>query len=55
MHHHEPFERSILKIEYTKEDLNEDGNLTIAIEPEDTINLFPGVYYYEITLLTADS
>lgn len=55
MHHHEPFERSILKIEYTLEDINSEGNLNLQIEPEDTIHLFPGVYYYEIKLLTEDS
>ena len=55
MHAHEPFERSILKIEYTKKDLDSEGNLPIQIEPEDTIHLFPGVYYYEVKLLTEDS
>ena len=55
MHDHEPFERSILKIEYTKEDINENGDLMLVIEPEDTIGLFPGVYYYEVKLLTEDS
>ena len=55
MHDHEPFERSILKIEYTMEDLNSEGDLVLVVEPEDTIGLFPGVYYYEIKLLTEDS
>ena len=55
MHNNEPFERSLLKIEYTKENINEDGNLILEIEPEDTMLLFPGVYYYEVRLLTEDS
>ena len=64
MHDHEPFERSVLKIEYNTADkdsegniiwLNDSGDLVLVIEPEDTIGLFPGVYYYEIKLLTEDS
>lgn len=54
-HHHEPFERAILKIPYTKEDLNSEGDLLVVIEPEDTIHMLPGVYYYEVKLLTEDS
>ena len=55
MHDHEPFERSLLKIEYTMEDVDSEGDLLVQIEPEDTIGLFPGVYYYEVKLLTKDS
>lgn len=42
------FERAILKKEITKKDEDENGNLYIKIYPEDTINLCPGTYYYEI-------
>ena len=47
---HQPFELALVKKKYTVEDLDEAGNLFIEILPEDTIDLFPGIYYYSIKL-----
>ena len=47
---HQPFENAIVKKRYTKEDCDEMGNLFIRFNPEDTLDLLPGVYYYSIKL-----
>ena len=47
---HQPFETAIIRKRFTVEDLDEAGNLLISLEPEDTIDLNPGVYYYAIKL-----
>lgn len=45
------FENSIIKKQYTIEDLSPiDDTIKITIDSEDTINLNPGLYYYEIKL-----
>ena len=46
----QPFELALVKKKYTVEDLDEAGNLFIEILPEDTVDLFPGIYYYSIKL-----
>lgn len=46
----QPFELALVKKKYTVEDLDDAGNLLIEILPEDTIDLFPGIYYYSIKL-----
>ena len=48
------FEHSIIKKEFTKEDFDSEGNLVITLEPEDTVWLDPGTYYYELKLLTSE-
>ena len=45
------WEDAPIKKEYTKEDQNEDGDIMITFEAEDTLGLEPGTYYYEIKLL----
>ena len=50
MRPHQPFETAIVRKRYTVEDLDEAGNLMITIEPEDTLDLLPGLYYYAIKL-----
>jgi hypothetical protein len=47
---HQPFEYALVKKRYTKDDCNEDGIITITIDPSDTLDLYPGVYYYAIKL-----
>ena len=42
------FEKSIIKKSYSYTDIDEDGNVIISFDPEDTVNLFPGSYYYEV-------
>ena len=47
---HQLFENALVKKRYTKEDTDDAGNLIITINPEDTIDLCPGVYYYAVKL-----
>ena len=47
---HQPFEDALVKKRFTAEDLDEQGNLTIVLEPEDTLDLLPGTYYYAVKL-----
>ena len=45
------FQHCILKKEFTKDDLNSEGDFILRLDPEDTTFLYPGHYYYEIKLL----
>lgn len=45
------FENAILRKCYSGTDVV-DGILTIELKPQDTLNLLPGTYYYEIKLRT---
>lgn len=48
---HQPFEEALVKKRFTEADLDpQTGLLTIVIEPEDTLDLFPGTYYYAVKL-----
>jgi len=44
----QPFEVAIVRKRYTVEDCDKAGNLSIQLNPEDTLDLIPGVYYYAI-------
>ena len=46
----QPFEFALVRKRYTIEDCDEAGNLVINLEPEDTLDLIPGVYYYAVKL-----
>ena len=43
-----PFENAIIKKVYTKEDVNENGDIMVEFYSDDTVNLMPDDYYYEI-------
>lgn len=47
---HQSFEDALVKKKFTVEDADKNGNLTIVIEPEDTIDLLPGTYYYSVKI-----
>ena len=47
---HQPFEEALVKKKFTVDDADANGNLTIVIEPEDTLDLLPGVYYYSVKI-----
>lgn len=47
---HQMFENALVRKKYTAEDMDPAGNINIVIKPEDTIDLYPGVYYYSIKL-----
>ena len=42
------FEDAILKKKFTKDNLNDHGDVLIRFESEDTVQLIPGKYYYQI-------
>lgn len=46
------FEEAIIKKVYTSDNLNSEGNVVLKLSSLDTLNLLPGLYYYEIKLLT---
>jgi hypothetical protein len=46
----QPFEVALVRKKFTAEDTDEMGNLVITISPEDTLDLFPGKYFYAIKL-----
>lgn len=48
------FEEAIIKKVYTIDDVNEDGDVVIKLEPKDTEYVLSGTYYYEIKLQQFD-
>jgi hypothetical protein len=46
----QPFERALLRKRFTREDTDAMGNLSITITPEDTLDLYPGKYFYAVKL-----
>ena len=55
MRPNQPFECAFVKKEYHYDDYDyEGGSLKVTIDPEDTIDLEPGVYYYQIKVLYKD-
>lgn len=51
MHPNQAFENAVLKKKYTYlSDTDENGNILLSIEPEDTLNLPVGKYFYMIKL-----
>lgn len=47
---HQLFENALIRKKFTAEDMDEAGNLSIVINPDDTIDLYPGIYYYAVKL-----
>lgn len=47
---HQPFEMALVKKKFTVDDADTNGNLTIVLEPEDTLDLLPGTYYYSVKI-----
>lgn len=45
-----PFGCPLLAKEFTYEDVNENNDIIIRFNHEDTNKLFPGIYFYEIKL-----
>ncbi len=45
------WEDAVIKKEYTNEDVNEYGDIVVSFVSEDTINMIPGTYYYEVKLI----
>lgn len=47
---HQKFENALIKKVLRKENQDEYGDFLLKILPEDTVDMLPGVYYYEIKL-----
>ena len=47
---HQPFEEALVKKRFTVDDTDASGNLTVVIEPGDTLDLLPGTYYYAVKI-----
>ena len=45
-----PWECPLLGKSFTYEDLNENNDIIVKFNHEDTCRLFPGIYYYEVKL-----
>lgn len=55
MEPNQPFEKAILKKQFGYDDYDvEGGTLKVVLSPEDTIELVPGTYYYQIKVLYED-
>ena len=50
MEPNQPFECALVKQIYSKDDLNDYGDIVIKLTPDDTAALIPGKYYYQIKL-----
>lgn len=46
----QPFEIAKIRKSFSTADLDPAGNLTIVLEPADTIDLLPGKYFYAVKL-----
>lgn len=51
MENNSTFETAIVRKKYLGSDVI-DGVLSVIFRPEDTLNLLPGLYYYEVKLVT---
>lgn len=47
---HQLFENALVRKRFTVDDMDEAGNILVVIKPEDTIDLYPGIYYYAVKL-----
>ena len=50
MEPNQPFERAIIRKKYTKDDVNENGDIVVKFSSNDTVCLLPGKYYYQIKI-----
>jgi hypothetical protein len=46
----QPFETALVRKKFTVADTDAMGNLIITIQPEDTLDLLPGKYFYAVKL-----
>ena len=50
MEPNQPFERAIVRKKYTKNDINENGDIVVKFTSNDTTCLLPGKYYYQVKI-----
>lgn len=48
MEPNQSFECAIIKKKFTSKDFNKNGDVIIKIEPDDTVCLIPGKYFYQV-------
>lgn len=48
----QPFEVALVRREFTKADLNDEGNVTMNFDSYMTEHIMPGTYYYTVKLKT---
>lgn len=48
------FENAIVRKKYSNEDLNKDQDVLISFNSDDTVNLQPGKYFYEVKAVILD-
>lgn len=46
----QPFESALIRKKFTYKDLNENGDVVVKFNHEDTAQVLPDLYYYEIKL-----
>jgi len=51
MEPNQPFEHALIRREFTVEDLDEDDNVDMNFDSEQTEYLLPGTYYYMVKLV----
>ena len=51
---HQKFEDAVIRKKFSKGDQDDCGNISVTVEPEDTIDLDPGVYYYAVKLVRGE-
>lgn len=54
MRYDQKFEEAFIKKRYSVADYDKNGFITVHLNPEETVWLIPGVYYYSIKLKKAD-
>lgn len=55
MEPNQKFEDAVIRKVFTAEEFEEAGEIYIRFWPEDTINVCPGKYYYQVKLQTTDA
>lgn len=48
------FEKAIVRKKYSNANFNENDDVVISFDSEDTMNLLPGKYYYEVKVVLLD-
>lgn len=48
------FEEAIVRKKYSNADFNKNSDVVISFDSEDTMNLLPGKYYYEVKAVLLD-
>ena len=50
MEPNQPFETALIRKRYTKNDINDNGDIMVTFKPQDTQCVLPGKYYYQVKL-----